>query len=71
MNSEDFGDSHQIGQRPGTHFLHDVPAVYLHGNFGNADFRCYLFVHESGGDQSQDVPLAGGLGSGKEPARSR
>src|SRR3982074_271143 len=31
-NSEHFGHSDQIGQRPRTHFSHDVPPVNLDGN---------------------------------------
>jgi hypothetical protein len=46
-NYNDFGDSHQIGQRLGTQFLRNVR------NFG-----CYLVVHESGGRET-DRPCAG------------
>ncbi len=34
----------------------------LHGNLSKANFGCYLFVHEAGSDQSQNLPLAGGQG---------
>jgi hypothetical protein len=39
------GHSHQVGQRPRAHFLHDVAAVYLHGNLGETDLcRDRLFM---------------------------
>src|ERR1700722_260153 len=66
-NSENLTESHQISQRPGPHFLHNVPAVYLHRDLGNADLRCYLFVHESGRDQGEYLPLTGGQGIEKSP----
>src|ERR1700737_3404023 len=61
-NSERLGHSDQIGQRPRTHFLHDVSTVDLHGNLSKTNLGCYLFVHEAGSDQSQNLPLAGGQG---------
>src|SRR6202158_5161603 len=61
-NSERFGHSDQIGQRPRAHFFHDVSAMDLHGNLSKTNLGCYLFVHEAGSDQSQNLPLAGGQG---------
>src|ERR1700721_2010248 len=62
MNCERFSLSHQIGQRLRSHFLHDMPTMNFHGNLGKSKFGCYLFVHEAGGYQSQNLPLAGGQG---------
>src|SRR6202043_1436332 len=61
-NSEGLGHPDQIGQRPRAHFFHDVSAMDLHGNLGKPNLGCYLFVHETGSDQSQNLPLAGGQG---------
>jgi hypothetical protein len=57
MDSQHFCDFHQIGQRPGAHFPHDVPAVYLHRNLGNADLGCYLFVQPMLGARSRRILL--------------
>jgi hypothetical protein len=59
-NSQRFGLSHQIGQRPRTHLLYDMPAMDLHGNFGKSEFGRYLFVHEARRYQSQNLALARG-----------
>ena len=36
--------------------------MYFHGNLGDAKLGCYLFVHQSGRDQGQNIPLPGGEG---------
>ena len=38
-NSEHFGHSDQIGQRPCAHFSHEVPAMNLHSNLGQTRSR--------------------------------
>ena len=55
MNSERFSHSHQIGQRLRSHFPHDMPSMELHGNLGKSELGCYLFVHEAGRNQSQNL----------------
>src|ERR1700722_7088798 len=39
-----------------------MSAVDLHGNLRKSKFGGYLFVHEAGRYQSQNLPLAGGQG---------
>jgi hypothetical protein len=34
----------------------------LHGNLGKSKFGCYLFIHEAGRYQNQNLPLAGSQG---------
>src|SRR4051812_48701857 len=42
--------SHQFGYGCDTEFLHDAPAMDLHGLFGHAKFGANLLVQQSGGD---------------------
>src|SRR3981081_3192569 len=61
-DSERFGHSDQIGQRPRAHFFHDMPAMDLHGNLSQANLGRNLLVHQAGSDQSQNLALARGHG---------
>jgi hypothetical protein len=51
-DSKDFRHSHQVSHRSRAHFLHKVPAVYLHRNLGEADLGRNLLVQEATSDQS-------------------
>ena len=59
-NSQIFSNHHQIGQRFGAHFSHDVASVNLYCPFAYADLACDLLVHKAAGHQRHDLALARG-----------
>jgi len=61
-NPQHFGHPHQIGQRLRVHLSHHMSTMDLHGNFADAQFGSNLLVHQAGGDEGDDFPLARGQG---------
>jgi hypothetical protein len=54
-DAEHFGDSQKFANDL-VPFFHDVTAVNLYRNFSDANLRCYLLVHEPGGNRVQLRP---------------
>ncbi len=50
-DSKSVGDSHQMGQRPGSHFSHHMAAMDLYSDLADAQFRRDPLVHESGSNE--------------------
>src|SRR6476620_3439092 len=59
-HAERLGHEHELGKRLRVHLSHDVAAVDLNRYLGDAHLGGNLLVHESGGDQRHDLPLARG-----------
>jgi hypothetical protein len=57
---EALGHSDQIGQRIGTHFAHDVPAMKLDRILGYLQVGCDLLIQQSGYYLQDDFLLARG-----------
>jgi hypothetical protein len=53
---------HEIGQRTGSHFAHNVSAMKLDGRLGNFQFACDLLIQQAGYHLLHDVLLARGQG---------
>src|SRR5690606_2195336 len=52
-------DPNEIGEGCRGHFLHDVPAMYLKGDFADAEFCSSLFVEKTAHHERQHLALAG------------
>ena len=59
-HTQEIGQSDQVSQGPGSHFSHDVAAVHLHRDFADIEFGGNLLVQEPGGNEADDLLLAGG-----------
>src|SRR5712671_1320625 len=58
VNAQGLGHAHELRQRRGVHFFHDMAAVNLNRNFAQTDFGGDLLVHQTGDDEGHDLPLA-------------
>src|SRR5690242_4039120 len=49
---------HQLRQRSGLHFLHDVMTMHLDGDLGHIELRGRPFVRHAANDESHHLTLA-------------
>src|ERR1700674_3456049 len=58
--SQSIGHPHQVGERAGFHFAHEVAAMDLHGNFADAEIGGDLLVAAAGNDPRPPLLFAPG-----------
>jgi hypothetical protein len=59
MDSQNVGDSYQIGKRPSPHFVHDVHAVDLDGDFADTQIRRDALIFQAGTHEGYHLAFAG------------
>jgi hypothetical protein len=55
---ESLGDSHEVSQRFGFHFVHDLSAMNLYRFFTRTQFRRNLLIQQSAGHKREYFPFA-------------
>ncbi|QTK82905.1 Hypothetical protein AT6N2_L2253 [Agrobacterium tumefaciens] len=55
--ADQFRFPHEVGDRSGLHFAHDIAPVQFHGDFADTEFVSDLFVHQAADNGPHDLAL--------------